>query len=255
MKPDPHTDEKLLIHIRESKYDGPLPRFYSEEDFPEVELIKKNWEVVREEVINYEINYGKISGMSTYTPPDLSGENAWNNIYFDNFMWRFHNNRKRFPKTCSFLDQLPGCTHSGISVLSPQSTIEGHFGDTNAVIRFHLALSIPEPYPACGIKVGDEERGWKDGEFTIFTEAHYHTAWNHTNHRRYMLIFDLIHPKWARKKYWICGSVLGAQTYVYFENKFPVLKKLPEWVLPFIHLPLSILWTLYLPIQRGLKFL
>lgn len=255
MKPDPQSAENLLIHVRESKYSGTLPCFYSEADFPEIEIIKKNWEIIREEVRNYENSHGNITGMNVYTPPDLSSDTAWNNIYFDNYMWRFHKNRKHFPKTSALLAQIPGCTHSGISVLSPQSSIAGHFGDTNAVIRCHLGLYIPAPFPACGIKVGSEERGWKDGEFTIFTEAHYHTSWNHTDQRRYMLIFDIIHPKWSAQRYWICARVLGAQSFVYFENKFPVLKKLPDWFLPVIHIPLSILWRLYLPLQRSFTFL
>lgn len=255
MKPDAASTEKLIIHIRESKYSGSLPCFYSPDDFPELNVVKQNWQTVWQEVKDYEAAQGHITGMNVYTPPDLSSESAWNNIYFDNYMWRFHKNRKHFPKTCALLEQIPGCTHSGISVLSPQSSIAGHYGDTNAVIRFHLGLHIPATFPACGIKAGTEERGWKDGEFTIFTEAHYHTAWNHTDERRYMLIFDMIHPKWAAQRNWICASVLGAQTYVYFENKFPVLKKISAWLLPAIHIPLSILWSIYLPVQRKLSFL
>jgi len=255
MRPVISESEDLIIHIRESKYNGSLPCFYSDNDFPEIAIIKKNWKVVLDEVMDYETRFGNITGMNTYTPPDLSSATAWNNMYFDNYMWRFHKNRKHFPKTCALLAQLPACTHSGISVLSPQSSIAPHYGDTNAAIRCHLGLHIPAPLPSCGIRVGQEERGWADGEFTIFTEAHYHTAWNHTDQRRYMLIFDLVHPKWAHQKSWICARVLGAQTFVYFENKYAILKNTPDWFLPFIHIPLSLLWRVYLPIQRTLSFL
>jgi len=249
------SGEKLIYHIRESKYAGSLPFFYSDQDFPELKLIKNNWETVWQEVKDYEKNLGNITGMSVYLPPNLTGENAWNNIYFDNYMWRFHDNREHFPKTCELLSQISGCTHSGISVISPNSSIDAHYGDTNGVIRCHLALHIPAPYPVCGIRVGEEERGWKDGELVIFTEAHNHRAWNHSSERRYVMVFDIVHPKWATEKYSICAHVLGAQTFVFFEQKFPVLKRIPDRHLHFIHECLSLLWRAYLPIQRRLKFL
>jgi aspartyl/asparaginyl beta-hydroxylase (cupin superfamily) len=255
MKPDAATAEDLLIHIRESKYSGALPCFYQAGDFPELQALQENWQLIWEEVKAYENNKGHITGMNVYTPPDLSSPSAWNNIYFDNYSWRFHQNRKHFPKTSALLDALPGCTHSGISVLSPNSSIAAHYGDTNAVIRCHLGLYIPAPFPDCGIRVGKEEKGWTAGELVIFTEAHYHTAWNHSPERRYLLIFDFIHPKWEKQKYNICAQVLGAQTYVYFEEKFPVLKKIPARFLSFIHRPLSMLWRMYLPLQRSFKFL
>ncbi len=99
MKTKFDTNEDLLIHIRESKYEGSLPYFYDQKDFPELSLIKDNWPLILEEVRNYEKRCGDITGMNTYTPPDLSSDNAWNNMYFDNYMWRFHTNRKHFPKT------------------------------------------------------------------------------------------------------------------------------------------------------------
>lgn len=251
MKTKFDTNEDLLIHIRESKYEGSLPYFYDQKDFPELSLIKDNWPLILEEVRNYEKRCGDITGMNTYTPPDLSSDNAWNNMYFDNYMWRFHTNRKHFPKTCQLLDQIPGCTHSGISVLSPYSAIAGHYGDTNAVIRCHLGLHIPAPFPDCGIQVGSEKQGWANGELTVFTEAHYHTTWNQTPERRYLLIFDIIHPKWKGQEHKICSRVLGAQTYVFFENKIPILKKLPDSILHPFHRLLSLLWYIYLYLSRG----
>lgn len=246
--------EKLIIHTRESKYNGSLPFFYDDAKFPELEIVKENWELVWDEIRNYEEKHGNITGMNTYTPPEISGANSWNNIYLENFMWRFHNNRKKFPKTCSLISQIPNCTHLAISILSPQSNICAHYGDTNAVIRCHLGLHVPAPYPQCGLRVGTEERGWKNGGLTIFTEAHYHTSWNNTGQRRYLLVFDIIRPEWATKKYWVCSSVLGAQSFVYLEKKIPLFKKIPNVFLPVIHFSFSFLWRLYLPLQRASGF-
>lgn len=242
--------ENLIFNLRSSEYHGSLPYFYSPAQFPELTAIKNNWKVILEEIKNYEQQHGAITGISTYTPPELVGVNPWNNIYLENFMWQFHNHRKHFPKTCALLNEIPGCTLAVISILSPQSTIEPHYGDTNTVIRCHLGLQVPAPYPACGIRVGSEERGWENGELTIFSEAHYHTVWNRTDTKRYLIVFDLIHPRWANKKTWVCAKVLGAQTYIFFEKRIPLLKKLPQASLLPIHFLLSALWRIYLPLQR-----
>jgi aspartyl/asparaginyl beta-hydroxylase (cupin superfamily) len=148
--------EDLLFNLRSSEYHGSLPYFYSDTDFPELAVIKDNWKTIFEEIQTYEQEHGNITEISTYSPPELVGENLWNNIYLENFMWQFHNHRKHFPVTCSLLNQISGCTLAVISILSPQSTIATHYSDTNSVIRCHLGLQVPAPYPECGIQVGTE---------------------------------------------------------------------------------------------------
>ncbi|HXH20135.1 MAG TPA: aspartyl/asparaginyl beta-hydroxylase domain-containing protein [Chitinophagales bacterium] len=248
-------NEKLLVHIRESKYDGSLPCFYPAHLFPEVEPLKKNWKAIRDEVLTYERQHGLIKGLNTYSPPELSSEVSWSNIYLENFTWRFHKNRKYFPVTCAALDKIPNCTLAAISVLSPHSTIMPHYGDTNGIIRCHLGLVIPDKHPVCGIRVGKEEMGWAEGETLFFTEAHQHTTWNNSDKRRYVLVVDIIPQGLAERKSELCSKVLGAQTFVYFEKRFPFLKNISGSALKATHLLLSALWRMYLPVQRRLKFL
>ncbi len=250
MKPVNEFKEEVVVNLRSSQYHGSLPYFYSDTDFPELAPIKENWKKIFEEIQAYELKYGNITGITTYSPPKLVGHNPWNNIYLENFMWQFHNHRKKFPVTCSLLNQIPGCTLAVISILSPHSTIAPHYGDTNAVIRCHLGLQVPAPYPDCGIRVGNEEQGWKNGELTIFSEAHYHTVWNRTDTKRYVLVFDIIHPALESQKKWICSKVLGAQSFIFFDERISLLKKIPNPVLQIIHLMFSSLWWFYLLFQR-----
>ncbi len=245
-------DEKLLINTHSQEYSGKLPFFYDPKDFPALEIISNNWQLILEEIVDYERNFGKVRGLDTYLPPSTSSEIAWSNIYLENFMWRFWNNRKYFPKTCNLLNAIPDCTLAAISILSPKSIIKPHYGDTNGIIRVHLGLSIPKPYPTCGIKVASEERGWKDGELTIFSEAHLHSTWNNSDDRRYLLVFDIVHPKWRKNKLYMCSLVLGAQSFVYFENRIPILKKMPKQLVSLVCNLFTIVWLLYIPIQRKL---
>ena len=249
------TKEKLKVYIRESKYDGNLPFFYSDNMFPQLEQLKINWRAIRDEIINYEKQNGNITGLNTYSPPELSSNISWSNIYLENFLWRFHKNRKYFPITCKLLNQIPDCTLAAISILSPHSEIKPHYGDTNGIIRCHLGLVIPESYPICGIRVGDEEKGWKEGEFVFFTEAHLHTTWNNSSERRYLLVIDIIARNVSENVFDLCSKVLGAQTFNFFEKRYSILKNISDRNLKIIHFFLSGLWRVYLPIQRRLKFL
>jgi aspartyl/asparaginyl beta-hydroxylase (cupin superfamily) len=245
--------ESLEIFFRSPTYNGKLPYFYNQKDFPQLDVVKRNWKIIWEEVENYEKSNGLISGINTFTPPELTGENPWNNIYLENFMWRFHSNRSHFPKTCELLACIPNCTLAAISILSPNSKIEPHYGDTNAVIRCHLGLKIPAAAPECAIKVGNEVEGWRDGEITMFSEAHLHNTWNNTNQRRYLLVFDIIHEHLLKKKKWICSKVLGVQSFVFFESRISFIRKTPIFISKIIILLFSIFWFIFLPIQRKLK--
>lgn len=245
--------EELQVYIRTSYYNGNLPKFYREQDFPELKVLTDNWQVIRDEIMAYERKFG-LSGINTLLPPALSGANNWSNIYFENFLWRYHRNRKHFPQTCALYEQVSGYTYAAFSILSPGGEIQPHYGDTNGIIRCHLGISIPAAYPDCGIRVGDEESDWQNGKFTMFTEAHLHNTWNHSNNKRYIFVLDIVHPNWKTRRMEICARVLGAQTYNFLEKKWKVFKRIPAtWLRP-IHTVLTLCWRIYLPIQRRMSF-
>ena len=72
--------EKLLVFIRESKYDGNLPKFYDDSLFPELKPLIKNWKIIRDEVNRFEDLYGNISKKDNYLVPKLNIESGWNNL-------------------------------------------------------------------------------------------------------------------------------------------------------------------------------
>ncbi|MCS6819895.1 MAG: aspartyl/asparaginyl beta-hydroxylase domain-containing protein [Chitinophagales bacterium] len=242
--------EKLIIHLRNNYYNGNLPKFYETEDFPELQILSNNWQVIREELFAYESKYGPLHGLSTYSPPDTSDNSPWSNLYLENFLWRFHKNRKHFPQTCNIINKIPGITFAAFAALNPNGSLKPHYGDTNAVIRCHLGLKIPADHPICGIRVGDEERGWKEGEILLFSEAHLHSVWNNSKERRYIFCIDIIHPRWKNLRWWICARVLGSQSWVFLENRFLLLKKIPEPIARLFAQLLSVAWLIFLPIQR-----
>jgi aspartate beta-hydroxylase len=78
------------------------------------------------------------------------------------------------------------------SRMKPGTHIAPHRGPTNMRLRCHLGIEVPEG--DCGLRVGSETRGWRQGECIVFDDSFEHEAWNHTARARIVLIVDLWHP-------------------------------------------------------------
>lgn len=113
--------------------------------------------------------------------------------------------------------------------MPPNTEILPHFGDTNGVVRTHLGLVIPAPYPEIAIKVGADETGWKEGELLCFTIVNRHQVWNRSTKRRYIVILDFV-PKIleARKMEIVCNT-LGSQSFTFRSYKFAFVEILPTF--------------------------
>ncbi|HKT32677.1 MAG TPA: aspartyl/asparaginyl beta-hydroxylase domain-containing protein [Gammaproteobacteria bacterium] len=121
----------------------------------------------------------------------------WNAFFFYRDGHRFDANCTRCPVTAGWLDRLPlsrVADHSPetfFSVLKPGAHIPPHTGVINTRLVVHLPLIIP---PDCGIRVGTETRGWKEGECIVFDDTFEHEAWNKSQRTRVVLIFDTWNP-------------------------------------------------------------
>lgn len=128
------------------------------------------------------------------------------------------------PKTISFLKKIPNLVSASISIMEPQSEIKPHYGDTDAIYRCHLGIEIPEGLPNCGFRVGYEDRAWEVGKLLIFNDAAYHKAWNNTDKRRVILLFDIIKPEYASQKKWICSKIRGNILWQFVAEKIGLFK-------------------------------
>ncbi|MFN8321331.1 MAG: aspartyl/asparaginyl beta-hydroxylase domain-containing protein [Chitinophagales bacterium] len=244
--------EKAIFFLDETAtYNGPEPYFYERTQFEWVSILEENWQVIRDEM--QEIISGKEEiTLSSINPPYLSRPGIWKNIYFLNFMWKYHSNCKKFPKTYSILKSIPNLTFAEFTALEPHSRILPHIGETNTTIRGHLGISIPASFPTMGIKVGNEERGWEEGKVVLFSDCHRHTVWNNSDQRRFVLVFDITRNEFSKKKYWVSAQSLSALTIKFVDEKIGLFKRLPTFLLKASHQFIALGWYLYLPIQRNL---
>jgi ornithine lipid ester-linked acyl 2-hydroxylase len=250
----PEGEEIVYLRPPKEEYHGKLKPFYNPELFPELAILKDNWEKIRDEILEFERSNGALEGMNSLSPAKTEGGN-WNLIYLMSFLRKYHANRAKFPFICSITDQIPNCVFAGISILPPHTEIKPHFGDTNAIVRTHLGLIIPDPYPTIAIRVGEEERGWEEGELLCFINVTEHSVWSRSDKKRYILMFDFVPEVLAHRQYEIATNALGSQSFIYFYKHFSLVRTLPLFTHGFFCSVFSWAWKLYLPFQRRLWLL
>lgn len=203
--------------------------YYNNEDFPWVKLLEDNFEVIKCEIQDYIKRNEEV--IKPYFNNDLvTKEKSWKTFAFFFWTWRVNNNIKQCPKTNKILQQIPEIVSASVSIMEPGVQIKLHRGDTNAVVRSHLALVAPIKLPDCGFEVNEEKISWKEGSVFIFNDAAKHTAWNHSGKRRYVLLMDVMRPEYVNKKYIVCSMVLGGLVMQAILQKISFLQKSPRFI-------------------------
>ncbi len=243
---------KAVFFLDENEtYNGPEPYFYDSSSVPGAKILEANWHIIRDEFA------AAIAGTEAGTadipyPPYLSRPRSWKIIYFYNFMWKYNKNCRVYPKTYALLNTIPDLTFAAVTVLEPHASVLPHIGETNTTMRGHLGLYIPAPYPVAGLKVGTEEKGWEEGKAILFSDSHWHTAWNNADQARVVLIFDIMRPEFAARRRWMCALGLSSIMIKMANQRWALFKPLPQVVSRIVHRAIAAVWWLYLPFQRRL---
>lgn len=110
---------------------------------------------------------------------------------------RWEENCALCPETARILDAIPGATMAGFSRLVARSHITPHHGECGAVLRMHLALTVPER--GCRLRVGAETTEWREGKTLVFDDTMEHEAFNESDQDRTVLIVDF-HRPWRHRR-------------------------------------------------------
>lgn len=107
-------------------------------------------------------------------------------------------NARRCPKAMAALMRCPLARINGkapmalFSLLRPHTKIPSHNGLLNTRLICHLPLVIP---PLCHIRVGNQNRQWREGEMLIFDDSIEHEAENGSDQLRIVLLFEIWRPE------------------------------------------------------------
>jgi aspartyl/asparaginyl beta-hydroxylase (cupin superfamily) len=124
----------------------------------------------------------------------ITDDDGWKTYFFVGYGFRSEANCARCPTTAALIDGIPGLTTAFFSILAPGKQIPEHRGPWRGVLRYHLALKVPDPAGAAGIEVGGETAHWAEGSSLLFDDGYEHRAWNDTDGVRVVLFADVIRP-------------------------------------------------------------
>jgi aspartyl/asparaginyl beta-hydroxylase (cupin superfamily) len=97
------------------------------------------------------------------------------------------------PQTATALRTLPNLAMSAMfSALTPGTHLWAHCGPTNAVVSLSMGLIVPE---GSVIRVGSEQRAWKEGVCLVFDDTYEHEVWNRGTGTRFIMLLDVWHPE------------------------------------------------------------
>lgn len=162
--------------------------------FPELNLLRDNWETIRDEA---RALYG-IGGIGKSDDLNDLGFNSffktgWRRFYFHWYGSFLPSALEQCPKTCELLRQTPSVKAAMFTLLAPGSRLPRHRDPFAGSLRYHLGLITPNS-DDCRIIVDGEVRSWRDGDDLMFDETYIHTAENHTDQTRIILFCDVERP-------------------------------------------------------------
>ncbi len=185
------TESWLLKHS-----EVPTTPFLPVDTFPwvdRVEALVPDVQAELEDVLNHRDSLPNFQDISV-DQASISSDDGWKTFFFLGYGFRSEANCRRCPRTAALLDSIPGLVTGFFSILSPGKHIPPHRGPWRGVLRYHLALEVPEPASASGIRVGGEEAHWRVGKSLLFDDGYSHEAWNGTDGVRVVLFCDVLRP-------------------------------------------------------------
>jgi len=150
--------------------------------------------------------------------PAKDGQTLLNSLDWSAFfLWKngapVAENAAQCPKTLAALEDVPLARIEGrtpsilFSLLKPGTHIAPHAGFLNCRLICHLPLIVP---PGCRLRVGNDEREWRQGEAWVFDDTIEHEAWNSSDQTRVVLIFDIWRPELTEEERGLVTALLRA---------------------------------------------
>jgi beta-hydroxylase len=172
----------------------PTTPFVATTHFPELELLRRNWQAIRDEALQL------------FADGQLRAAAKFNDIGFNSF---FRTGWKRFylkwygdflpsathlcPKTVELVEQIPSVNAAMFALLPPGGRLNQHRDPFAGSLRYHLGLATPNSSD-CRIFVDGQMYYWRDGEAVVFDETYLHSAENNTGQPRIILFCDVQRP-------------------------------------------------------------
>lgn len=184
---------EALIRVTDRRADKV---YFDAGEFAWARELEAHWADIRAELDALLAGGGRIPTFQEVSREQLaiSDDDRWRTYFLHVFGRRVDVNCARCPRTAALLADIPGLGNAVFSILLPGKHIPPHRGPYKGVLRYHLALRVPEPAHACWIDVAGERRHWTEGCSLLFDDSFTHSAANDTQGIRVVLFLDVPRP-------------------------------------------------------------
>jgi beta-hydroxylase len=164
------------------------------EKFPELKVLRENWEIIREEALQL-FDEGHIRAAAKNNDWGFYSffKSGWKRFYLKWYEDFLPSARALCPKTVELLNSIPTVHGAMFALLPPGAKLGGHRDPYAGSLRYHLGLKTPNS-DKCHIFVDGVECVYHDGEDFLFDETFIHRAENATDVTRIILFCDVERP-------------------------------------------------------------
>jgi beta-hydroxylase len=170
--------------------------FFEPQQFHWVKDLETNWLTIRQELDSLLQQVDRLPNFQDISEDQYSitKDNRWKTYFLYAYGIKVEQNCAECPQTTRLVENIPGMKTAFFSILLPHKHIPEHCGPYKGLIRYHLALKVPEPQEKCRIRVGNDIRHWQEGKSLLFDDTFPHEAWNDTDGIRVVLFLDIVRP-------------------------------------------------------------
>lgn len=151
-----------------------------------------NWKEIRQEFHAAM----EVAASADVNTRGLTTQGSWQKVPLYSHGQPHEENLARCPTTAATLSPLPLCRALGMAYFSKMaggSVVRPHFGPTNARVRYHLGLDVPDGN--IYLAVEDGLYRWSEGRTLVFSDAYLHAVHHQEEEARGVLVVDVYHPE------------------------------------------------------------
>lgn len=167
-------------------------------DFPELDLLRDNWQVVRDEALQL-FDEGYIRAAQNNNDAGFGSffKRGWKRFYLKWYGDPLPSALQLCPRTVELVQRIPRVKGAMFALLPPGGRLNPHRDPFAGSLRYHLGLVTPNS-EACTIWVDGQPYAWRDGEDVMFDETYVHWVRNDTDVTRVILFCDIERPLHTR---------------------------------------------------------
>ena len=163
-------------------------------DFPEMQQITDNWELIRDEAKKlYAGGHIQISKSYNDLAFNTFFKRGWKRFYLKWYGDIFPSARDLCPETAKLIESIPSVNAALFTLMPGKSKLGEHRDPFAGSVRYHLGLMTPNS-DACRIYIDGTPYSWRDGQAVLFDETYIHSVDNETDQDRIILFCDVTRP-------------------------------------------------------------